>query len=122
MAKDDYSYIVFKTLVYLYGIFQRKYSYDHKYKELIVKGIDDEYLENILRYMTDDGLISGLKFKKAWGNDYFLCNDLSNMFITSKGINYLKENNTMNNVKDYILDKMDGSIIVNLIKLVFQIR
>ena len=44
MAKDDYDYIVFRILVYLYGCFKRKISFEEAaIEKLLVKGIQEEY-------------------------------------------------------------------------------
>ena len=58
MAKDDYHYLVFRTLTYLYGVLQCKYSFDEKVFLKTVDrtkdGISEEYLTRVLKFMTDD--------------------------------------------------------------------
>ena len=118
MAKDDYNVLVYKILLYAYAVFKRKIVFDEKEFELsIIKGgIDKDYLINILVLMQNDGLISGLKFRKVWGGQMLLINDFSEMKITSNGINYLTDNSKMQQVKEFILESID--IFAPLIKLV----
>lgn len=119
MAKDDYDFIKFKVLAYLLGVFKRKYPFVQEVfeKEVIGGGVKEEYARDVLRYMQMDGYIDGLCFKKAWGAEYIIANDLSDMNITSAGINYLQENSSMKKIKKAI-DAGVG-IIPELVKIVF---
>ena len=123
MAKDDYHYLVFRTLTYLYGVLQCKYSFDEKVFLKTVDrtkdGILEEYLTRVLKFMTDDGLITGLVFAKAWGNECILANDLKNMAITPKGLDYLTENSIMNELKKTLSE--GAGLITELVKLVFSL-
>lgn len=122
MAKDDYSYIVFKILTYLYGCFKRKFSFDKEtFENAIIKAKDvpDEYITDILRYMTDDELITGLVFKPVWGGEYILINEFKDMRITTKGIAYLEENDHMKQVKSLVIT--GSGAITELAKIVFSI-
>ncbi len=70
MAKDDYSYLVFKILTYLYGCFKRKYSFDKDaFNKAVVRKEDiaEEYLIDILKNLSDEEMIKGLVFQKIWG-------------------------------------------------------
>lgn len=118
MAKDDYHYIVFKILTYLYAVLKRKQSFDAVIfkRAVITAEVTDEYLTDILRMMSDDGLIKGLHFKKTWGNEYILINDYDQMHITSAGIKYLEENSSMKKIKEAVMTST--GIITELVKLV----
>lgn len=121
MAKDDYNVLVFTILTYLYGCLKRKFNFDEDHLYAITKRAkDDEYIIDVLRFMQGDGYICGLSFTKPWGNNYILINDLSNMEITSKGIEYLTENSTMSKVKNFLLET-GSRLVVDLIKIVFMI-
>ena len=119
MAKDDYGIVLFKMLTYLYGCMKRKYSFDIcTFNAVISKqNISDEYLSEILFMATDEGLIEGLVFAKAWGNNKIIANDLSEMRITSAGIRYLNDNSKMKEIKEYL--KSIPGLIADLIGLVF---
>ena len=117
MAKDDYSVVVFKILTYLYACLKRKALFDEEvFKQIIDKqNITDEYLTDILRMITEEKLITGLVFTKAWGNTYILANGYCDMKITSSGIRYLNENSAMAKVKQLLKDST--GLIGELIKM-----
>lgn len=119
MAKDDYNYLVFKILTYLYAVFKRKQSFDKTIfrKAITTADIPEEYLTDILRMMQNNDLIEGLEFCVAWGNEYILMNEFSDMHITSAGVQHLTENDTMKRIKDSILSHT--GIITELVKMVF---
>ena len=119
MAKDDYNVISYKVLVYLYGIFKRKITYDQNvFRKLInLDDIDDQYFSDILRNLQAEGYIQGLSFTKAWGNEYILFSDYSDMVITHQGIQYLYENNSMKQIKEILINNV--GLIGSLIKIIF---
>ena len=119
MAKDDYDYIVFKILTYLYGCLKRKNTFDKKvFRDCIVtQEVQEEYLMDILRMMKEENLIEGLYFTKAWGNTYILISNLADMHITSEGIHYVLDNDKMRKVKDKVLESAPSAIF-ELVKLV----
>ena len=119
MAKDDYDYIVFKILTYLYGCLKRKNSFDKKvFRDCFVtQEVQEEYLADILRMMEKENLIEGLYFTKAWGNTYILVSDLEDMHITSAGIHYVLDNDKMRKIKDKVLESAPGAVY-ELVKLV----
>lgn len=118
MAKDDYNVVVFKILTYLYACLKRITLFDEDvFKQIIDKRkIADEYLTDILHMMTEEGMITGLVFTKAWGNTYILANEYGDMKITSSGIKYLNENSTMSKIKDAV--KYNTGLIGELAKMV----
>lgn len=118
MAKDDYDVIVYKILIYLYGVLKRKISFQEASFNLIVSRaeISEEYLVDILRMMQNEGLIEGAAIIRVWGNDYVLTNDISEISITAAGIRYLEDNSTMKKIGG-ILGKVPGAM-ANLISIV----
>lgn len=64
MAKDDYNFLVFKILTYLYACFRRRCHFE------------------TTAFKNREDLIEGLTFVNAWGNDYTLASDYADMFIT----------------------------------------
>ncbi len=119
MAKDDYNVISYKVLAYLYGIFKRKITYDQNvFRKLIsLDDINEQYFSDVLRNLQTEGYIEGLHFTKAWGNEYILTSEYSDMFITHKGIQYLSENNSMKQIKEILINNV--GLIGSLIKIIF---
>ena len=117
MAKDDYNVIVFKILTYLYAVLKRKTVFDIKEFKTAVGNIDENYLSDLLEMMQKENFIEGLIFVHAWGIESIICNDLSEMRITFKGMQFLTENNKMREIKNFLLKNVDT--ISSLIKLVF---
>lgn len=120
MAKDDYNVLVFRILTYFYGCLKRATLFDEDiFKKVIgADTIPEGYIVDVLRMMENDGLITGLTFIKAWGNEYILISDLKDIYITSKGIEYIQDNKTMKKIKEKIMENTADNI-TTLIKLVF---
>lgn len=118
MAKDDYDVIVFKVLVYLYAVLKKKIVFDELTfsKAIKLENINDQYFNSILEMMSKEGLIDNVFFTKAWGNDLILLSDLKDMQITSEGIHYLKENDRMAKIKNFLIDNVE--LITSLISKV----
>ena len=93
---------------------KRKYSFDiTSFNAVISKQkVNDEYLSSILHMASEEGLT----FTHAWGMNYIVCNDYSDMIITAKGIRYLKDNSKMLEAKKY-LEEIPG-LAADLIRLV----
>jgi len=95
MAKDDYYVIVYKVLIYLYAVLKRKKVFDEsEFKMIILKGrINEDYFISILELMQEDELITGLNFKKVWGNEVILVNDISDMKMSKTSFyKYISDN------------------------------
>lgn len=118
MAKDDYHVIVYKILLYLYGCLQRKIVFDQAvYDKTIEKTrINAEYLKDIYLMMYDEGLISGISVTQVWGGTRLMVSEESEMKITPLGIEYLKDNDQMKKVREYLIGAAET--IVGLIKMV----
>ena len=122
MAKDDYDYIVFKILTYLYSCLKRQNSFDKTVfmNMIITKKVNEGYMTDILRMMENEGLIEGLVFVKAWGNEYVVANEIEDIKITSEGIRYVLNNDKMKQIRQTILDGTPGAIM-ELVKFAFSI-
>lgn len=57
MARDDYNFLVFKVLTYLYGYLQRKFPFEKEVflRKLITLKVSEEYLSDVLRMMQQEG-------------------------------------------------------------------
>lgn len=72
MAKDDYDYLVFKILTYLYVCFRRSlyvcfrrrgyFETSTFLKKVISSEVSEDYVIDVLRFMTREELIDGLNF------------------------------------------------------------
>lgn len=119
MAKDDYDVLVFKILTYFYGVLKRKIAFtDASFKAAIkFNDISEEYLNDVIYMMEEDGYISGMAFEKAWGNNRIALGDFSDIRISSKGIDYIQNNSNMHKVKEYFLEHPE--LITSLITALF---
>lgn len=120
MAKDDYDVVVFKILLYYYAIFKGTILFNKTEFKRAIKydSFADGYLERVLKLMSEENLIDEVYVSKAWGNQYMMLNDLSDIEITAEGIHYLKENSGMENVKKYLLDHVEMiSTLINIVSL-----
>lgn len=122
MAKSDYDYIVFKILTYLYTCLKRQNSFDEEvFRNMIItKTVQEGYMIDILRMMEAEGLIEGLTFIKAWGNEYVMAGSLKDVRITSEGVRYVLNNDKMKKIMNSILEEAPGAIM-ELVKLAFII-
>lgn len=118
MPKDDYDVIVFKLLTYLYACLKRTIVFDGEvFAQYIAKAeIAPEYFVDILCMMQEEGLISGLVFKKVWGGNNILVGDISEAKITANGIRYLNENSKMKIIRKAEL--ASAGLLCDLVKLV----
>ena len=115
MVKDDYFVIAFKVLAYLYAVLKSKEVFSQKKYDKAIgkKEINEEYLNRIYKMMSDDGLIEGAVFQKAWGNVYIPLFEENELQITSKGIQFLEENDSMKRAGRFLQDKAD--VICNVL-------
>lgn len=123
MVKDDYSVIVLKILGYLYGCLKNGKTVNKEelspYSVLFrIKGepINEQYWFNVLRMLTEEGLITGLHFKTVWGNDTICISEIEECRITPAGIHHLEEHSSMKKAWQVLLDTKD--IMVTLLSKV----
>lgn len=114
MAKDDYSVITLKILGYLYGCLKNGEPISRDlfspYSTLFrVNGeaINEPYWYSILFMLTKEGLISGLGFTKAFGEDVIMFNDIVDCRITPAGIHHLEEHGSMKKAWKVLMDTKD---------------
>ncbi len=118
MAKNDYDYIVFRILLYLYACLKRQSSYDKRVlmQKIATDAVPEEYFLDVLRMMQQEGLVSGVTFVRAWGREYILADGLDSLSITAEGIHYLKDNGRMQVIREAVLKEAPGAIM-ELVKL-----
>lgn len=118
MAKDNYDYIVFRILVYLYACLKRKCSYDSRVltRKVVTEAVQEDYFVDVLRMMQQEGLVEGLTFTRAWGQEFLLVGGLEQLQITAQGIRYLLDNGTMKKIKEKVLKNAAGAMM-ELVKL-----
>lgn len=113
MAKDDYDYLVFRILVYLYACLKRKCGYDSRTlaRKVAGRGVQEDYFEDVLRMMQEEGLVSGLQFTQAWGREYLLVDGLEQLRITPAGIRYLLDNGKMQKIGKMVTEGAPGALL-----------
>lgn len=118
MAKDDYDVIVFRVLVYFYGVLKHKIMFEKATFDAAVRKHtnSEEYFAKILKMMQEEGLIQGLVFTKAWGGDVILLSAVEDAEITAKGIHYVEENDKMKRICAALKDTAD--LIAKLAQIV----
>ena len=98
--KDDYFKVVYQILDYLYSCMRegiqpelKNYTWDSEALQ-----INKSYWESIMTNLAEEGYIKGVTFKKVIGREKpaMVIRDIG---ITSKGIEYLAENSSMQKVK-----------------------
>lgn len=108
MAKDDYYVIVYQILSYLYS--QLKKGKEIEPENLLHDGtlfkINYNYWVYIIANMLDQGYIRGISNPKV-GNGYYIREQLKNVEITPKGIEYLCDNSFIEKAKQYLKDVKD---------------
>lgn len=104
MAKDDYYVIVCKILIYLYRRLKKKVqTVPEEYLMPLTKDfpIDEEYFQYVLEKMQEKGYIENVIFTRAWGGEIIMF-DISKIRITPEGIDYLRNDSTMNKLAKII--------------------
>lgn len=109
MAKDDYSVILYRLLVYLYACKKRKIMFeDQTFREAVKKNAgNDQYFYDILEMAQEEGFIRGANFKKAWGPDKIPLFEENELEITASGIRYLQENSMMHKIGEKLKEAVD---------------
>ena len=105
MAKDDYHVIVYQILAYLYT--QLKAGAEVDPNLLMPDGkylnINERYWTFIMVNLLNDGLISGITVTKVFGKEKLIQN-LEDIMITPRGIEYLTDNAFLNKAKEFLKD------------------
>lgn len=108
MAKDDYYVIVYKLLAYLYVCLKNGESVDERLIDSKGKLLDinESYWLYIIRHLYDDGYVEGISITRAYGKMYIVDN-LQDIMITPKGIDYLCNNSLFEKAKSFLKDIKD---------------
>lgn len=101
MARDDYHVIAYKILVYLYECLKRGEKPKQVYYSDIAYDINRAYWENIMRCLSQEGLIEGLIIGNVVGCSEPMIST-RNIMITPKGIEYLEENSTIAKAAEFL--------------------
>jgi YjcQ protein. len=106
MAKDDYEVIVYQILAYLYQCLKKDMDIEEQYLKPQGKlfDINTKYWQFIIYNLVKDGLIEGGVLNKVWGEKYPLIEELENMNITTKGIQFLTDNSFIQKAKEMLKD------------------
>lgn len=106
MAKDDLHVIVYRILQYLYTQLKKGKPVN---LEEITPGknfvIPERYWTYIITELYQLGYIKGISIKKAGGENW--TDDMDNIQITYKGVEYLTDDRFMNKVKNQLTGTED---------------
>ena len=108
MAKDDYFVIVYQILSYLYVQLKKGQSImpEMLFNDGPLMKINYNYWVYIIVNMVDQGFIRGISNPRS-GNGYYIKDQLPNVEITPKGIDYLCDNSFIEKTKQYLKDIKD---------------
>ena len=97
---NDTQTIKYKILLYLYARYEEKIAFSEvSYAKTIGKDdINDLHLARIYNSMQEDGLIENAVFVNPWGKELIFVSEEADLRITSKGIDYLRENDAMKRI------------------------
>lgn len=111
MAKDDYFYIVYVLLSYLYKCLKKGTAVTPEKLDELGSKYSSEYWTYVLTNLSDDGYITGItKITTLMGESY----KATNVKITPKGIEYLNENSTMKKIGKTIRTLPEFAPIVSM--------
>lgn len=104
MAKDDYHYVAYHILKYLYDCVRTGKIVDAQRIGAVTSkyAITESYWTYIMKHLKKDGFIDGLSIYAA--DDEVTIAFLEDTEITPKGIAYLNENSTMQKIKNTLKD------------------
>lgn len=105
MAKDDYFKIVYIILSYLYESMKKNKKIDEDFFTSEYLKINDGYIKQILINLKNDEYIDGFKYIKTKNGN--LLSSLDELHITTKGIEYLQDNNKMKTIYNYFKEIRD---------------
>lgn len=105
MSRDDYHVIVYQILSYLYTQLKAGAPIDGKMLEHDSKYLDinERYWTYVIENLILQGLITGPKITKAWGEEKIV-SCLEDAQITPAGIEYLCENSFLSKAKQFLKD------------------
>ena len=99
MAKDDMPVLFCKIIIYLYKVLKGKQERDEYYIQPMTNDfpISETYLQTVLIELQEKGYIRNLHYKTAFGGD-IVCFNYNNIAITYDGVEFLRENSTMQKI------------------------
>jgi len=100
VAKDDYSALACRILLYLYACLKTGQKPEESEISPARLDINPQYWIYITRHLQADGYISGMYFGELLGGMPSV--KMLELEITPKGIEYLQENSVMNKAKDFL--------------------
>lgn len=107
MAKDDFFYIAYKILAYVYDCMKKGVMVDPAVIDPSNYRVSYPYLMSIIEELSEEGYLKGVTFTPTKSGKYPL--GIENMKITIKGIENLQENtmmkkalNAIKEIKDFI--------------------
>lgn len=97
MASDDYFVVVYKLLSYYYTIMKKGIPVRQEEIDAIKLGINQPYLLDVYRNMLSEGYLTGTTVETD-GTGISYLDDINNVRITTKGVEYIVENSIMKKI------------------------
>jgi hypothetical protein len=104
MSKDDFYYIAFKILTYLYTSEKAGNPIDKNVFDPQDYRTNYNYLTYVFRELSEEGYVKGLQFIPTKSRTVIDCDD---MRISIKGIDFLEENAKMKKAYRVLKKKKD---------------
>ena len=106
MPKDDYFRVVYRILNTLYEYMKRGLAPDTGALNAAALGIEDGYRDQVLANLLDDGYVKGISATSYFGGEsesgHTVIENLEGIAITTKGMEYLKDNTMMKRVQQFL--------------------
>ncbi len=100
MSKDDYFVIAYRILIYLYACVKSGVNVDMEEISANKLDITQRYWLYVIEHLQADEYIEGVHITKLLGSMPVVMTE--NIVITPKGIEYLKNNSTMEKAKEFL--------------------
>ena len=106
MPKNDYFRIVYRILNTLYEYMRKGLTANPDAISAKVLGIEYGYRNQVLMNLLEDGYIKGVRVVSYFGGEtasgYMAIEDINDIAITTRGMEYLKDNAMMKNVYQFL--------------------
>lgn len=102
MSNDDYFVVVYKLLSYYYTIMRKGLPVRQEEIDAIKLGINQPYLLDVYRNMLSEGYLTGTTVETDGTGTSYL-DDINDIRITTKGVEYIVENSMMKKIGKALL-------------------
>lgn len=105
MSNNDYFTVAYKILSYLKSCYENGQKADPNILRASLFNISEQQFLQTLKMLTDDGYIKGLIFTPTISGDAI--SGINQCYVTSSGLQYLKENSEMQRIYKVLKEARD---------------